>query len=95
MQDPGRGIVTFDDASSHTSDLVIGADGIHSLAATFVPGCGKPATATGFSAFRFLVPTDEMLADEETRPLVDGKDGDTYIFIGREGRRLVCYPCRK
>ncbi|MCJ1267057.1 hypothetical protein MMC22_006942 [Lobaria immixta] len=86
--DPSRGTITFDDASSHTSDLVIGADGIHSLAATFVPGCGKPATATGFSAFRFLVPTDELLADEETSPLVDGKDGNVNIFIGREGRRL-------
>ncbi|MCJ1424421.1 hypothetical protein MMC29_002309 [Sticta canariensis] len=93
--DPGQGTVTLNNGSSHTSDLVIGADGVHSLAANLVPGHSTSATATAFSAIRFLIPSGEILTDEETRPLIDGKDGQLSLFLDEEGRRLVCYPCRK
>ncbi|MCJ1462470.1 hypothetical protein MMC07_001072 [Pseudocyphellaria aurata] len=91
--DPSLGTVTLENGSTHKSDLVVGADGVHSMASSLVPSHGTPAAATGHSAYRFLIPTEELLADEETRPIFEGKDGQFYIFVG-EKNRLVIYPCR-
>ncbi|HEY3007877.1 MAG TPA: FAD-dependent monooxygenase [Micromonosporaceae bacterium] len=47
-------LVDFDDGSSATYDLVIGADGVHSAVRRMVFGTG--ARAVGQHAWRFLVP---------------------------------------
>ena len=59
-------------------------------------GRDNPAKPTGSSAFRFLIPTEEILADEQTAHFLrgEGKDGRFKIFVGDGGRRLVYYPCR-
>lgn len=93
-QDPSAGIIVLDDSTTHKADLIIAADGIHSAAVTLVTGRETPALPTGFSAFRFLIPTEELLADKQTAHFLEGKDGQFKIFVGEGGRRLVWYPCR-
>ncbi|KAI9801589.1 MAG: hypothetical protein M1825_003268 [Sarcosagium campestre] len=78
----------------HKADLIIAADGVHSTAVGLVTGRDNAASPTGFSAFRFLMPTNDILADEQIKYLLDGKEGKFKIFVGEGGRRLVWYPCR-
>lgn len=73
---------------------MIAADGIHSTAVALVTGCDTPALPTGYSAFRFLIPTGELLADKQTAHFLEGKYGQMRVFVGERGRRLVWYPCR-
>ena len=73
---------------------MIAADGIHSTAVALVTGSDTPALPTGSSAFRFLIPTKELLADKQTAHFFEGKDGQMKVFVGEGGRRLVWYPCR-
>ena len=59
-----------------------------------VTGRDTPALPTGVSAFRFLIPTGELLADKQTAHFFEGKIGQMKVFVGEGGRRLVWYPCR-
>jgi len=94
-QNPDTGTITLADSSTYTADLVIAADGVHSAAVTLVTGRENPAESTGQSAFRFLIPTEAILEDPETRSFIEGKEGRFKIFVGDAGRRLVWYPCRE
>ena len=67
---------------------------MHSSLVSQVTGYATPAKPTGFSAYRFLIPTEELLEDERTKHVIDGKEGKMKIFVGEGGRRLVWYPCR-
>ena len=93
-QDPDSATITLADGTVCASDLIVAADGVHSKAVSLVTGQETAATPTGFSAFRFLIPTEEILADERTRHFLEGKEGEFKIFVGEGGRRLVWYPCR-
>ena len=42
---------------------------------------------------RWLVPTEELLADADTVSLVE--DSSQRYFMGTQGGGLVWYPCRK
>ncbi|KAH8803320.1 putative salicylate hydroxylase [Xylogone sp. PMI_703] len=86
------GIVTLANGSTFQKDLIIVADGVHSRFTSKITGYDVPAHATGHSAFRFLVPTEKLLADEETRQLFEGPPGLSIATIG--DRRLIWYPCR-
>ena len=58
VHDDGRTIV-FDDGYTVTADVVVGADGVHSVVREFVaPGSGP--TYSGTSAFRGLVPRRDL-----------------------------------
>ncbi|KAI9795932.1 MAG: hypothetical protein M1833_006580 [Piccolia ochrophora] len=86
--------VKLADSTIHKADLIIAADGVHSTAVSQVTGHDTAALPTGFSAFRFLIATEDILADGQTKHILDGKDGKFKIYIGDGGRRLVWYPCR-
>jgi salicylate hydroxylase len=92
-EDTGAVTLTFDDGGVETADLVIGADGIHSVVRTATFGQEHP-DFTGVVAFRAVVPAERLTgqpnlgaftkwwgADPETQivtfPLNRGKD----IFI--------------
>lgn len=94
LKDPDCATVTLADTTTHQGDLIIAADGVHSSAVSQVTGYHTKASPTGFSAFRFLIPTKAIMADEQTRHFLEGKDGMFKIFVGEGGRRLVWYPCR-
>jgi salicylate hydroxylase len=77
------------------ADLIVAADGVHSKAVDHVLGEEEiQAGNTGWSCMRWLVPTEELLADPETSTLV--QDSVQRFFIGSAGAGgLVWYPCRK
>ncbi|KAL2840531.1 FAD/NAD(P)-binding domain-containing protein [Aspergillus pseudoustus] len=97
--DPEKGSITLADGSVHIGDIVVAADGVHSTAVRYITGHDTPVEATGWSVFRFLIPTDDLRQDPEITPLLaDGptavRDGLMKIFTAAEGmRRFVWYPC--
>lgn len=93
LQNPETGSVTLDDAEVISADLIIAADGVHTMAADLVLGQPIPAAPTNTSAFRFLIPTVDLEGANGAREFLNYK-GSMKIFIGEDGKRLVWYPCR-
>lgn len=85
------GSVTLQDGSVHTADLIVAADGVHSVAAKVVVDDASPPVATGQAAFRFLIPTDQLASNPDAAPFLE--DGIMKVITGPGGRRLVWYPC--
>jgi salicylate hydroxylase len=54
-QDPTEGTVTLESGEVVKGDILIGADGIHSVARTAVLGQKRIARRSGHSAYRCLV----------------------------------------
>jgi salicylate hydroxylase len=75
-------VLRFADGTSATADIVIAADGIHSVVRHAVAGVAD-ATPSGLCAFRALVPT-ELAPDFARRPA-------QTLWIG-PGHHLVHYP---
>jgi salicylate hydroxylase len=59
-----------------------------------VIGRENPAKFTGLSAFRFLIPTEKLMADPETRPFFENQPAALRISNLRDKRKFVVYPCR-
>lgn len=87
--DEEQGIVEFDDGTTVHGDVIIGADGVHSICRTRVSPQSKPFSS-GKSAFRFLIPRQMVLDDPQTRPYA-GTDGE-MVMVYHADRRLVMYP---
>lgn len=92
--EPENGIVKLGDGSEVRGDLIIGADGIHSIAVETVLGRKVPAVSSGTACFRFLIPTENILKDPESAPFMANADSGFRIFVADETDRLVWYPCR-
>ncbi|KAL4993629.1 hypothetical protein BDV10DRAFT_178756 [Aspergillus recurvatus] len=92
--DAEAGVVTLEDGSVYSGDLVIGADGMHSKTVKAVTGTDQKKESTGQSCFRCVVPVSKLRANPLTAPLLEkiGLDA-THVFAGSD-RRLVMYPCR-
>ncbi|RYP27889.1 hypothetical protein DL767_007477 [Monosporascus sp. MG133] len=78
-------------------DVVIGADGVHSLASETVLGYeNRPVAPSHYNyCYRFLIPASKLEADPETRSWNADIDGKIRIFADNENRRrLVAYACR-
>lgn len=90
--DPASATIYLKDGSTAQGDLVIGADGVHSVTRTKLPGvcAGKKAFSSGKSAFRFLIPRQTLLDDPITHKYVES-DGIMHICYGND-RRIVMYP---
>ncbi|KAK2760997.1 salicylate hydroxylase [Colletotrichum kahawae] len=93
--DPENAAITLSDGTTITSDLVVVADGIHSAGVEAVLGSPNPAFPAGQDNFcyRFLLPMEEVLGDQETAQLFDNASGSVRMFLG-DGKRIVTYPCR-
>jgi len=89
--DAGTASLTLEDGSTVQGDLIIGADGVHSRARSCIPGGDKHPFDSGKSAFRFMIPTEDLKADPRTADPVS-KLGYLTMWIA-EDRRLVMYPC--
>ena len=76
------GEITFEDGSSERCDVLIGADGIHSVVRTAILGAESPEF-TGLAAYRALVPAAEA-PEFARRPVCS-------IWLG-PGRHFVHYP---
>lgn len=89
--DPYNAAVTFADGNQIQGDLVVGADGVHSISRMRFPNCEqiKPFPS-GKSAFRFLLPKQKALDDPETAVLVQ-HSGELSMWFGVD-RRIIMYP---
>lgn len=89
--DPYNATITFADGTQIHGDLIVGADGVHSISRTSLPNCEhiKPFPS-GKSAFRFLLPKQKALDDPETAPLVQ-HTGEQNMWFGVD-RRIIMYP---
>lgn len=89
--DIAQGSVSLEDGRVFSGDIIIGADGVHSVCRQKIDSSVQPFPY-GKSCFRWLVPREALLADPQIAPLIEAEgwfeefsEGDT---------RLVMYPCR-
>ena len=80
-QDGGNAVVGFADGTAATGDVVIGADGMHSVLQRFVVAPAEPVFS-GVVAYRGLVP----------RP--DGHPADAMRMWVGQGKHFLVYPVR-
>ncbi len=91
--------MTLADGSVITADLVVAADGVHSVAVGAVVGAPNPPlpARTWNCCYRFLISRAELEDDPETRffnhdPCMVG----SRVWVDPDGgRRLVSYTCRE
>ena len=92
--EPGESssVVLFSDGSSQTFDIVIGADGIHSVVRPCVGGVDKPRFS-GSAAYRALVPrsaVEDLPIDVTNRMGPDRHVVSYFIGRNRSHLNLVC-----
>lgn len=86
--------VTTADGTVWEAQLIIAANGVHSTAREHILVTEESNTSdTGWATMRWLLPTEELLADPDTASLVE--DSTQRYFIGARGGGLVWYMCRK
>ncbi|KAH0345428.1 FAD/NAD(P)-binding domain-containing protein, partial [Aureobasidium melanogenum] len=89
--DPDTATAILDNGEHVKGDLVIGADGVFSVARTKVKGGHIRPFSSGKSAFRFLVSKKDALSDPLTRKFAE-RDGELVMFLGPDSK-IVAYPC--
>ncbi|MCJ1472621.1 hypothetical protein MMC13_001270 [Lambiella insularis] len=88
-----EGLLTFADGSTVRKDLIIGADGVHSIVANRILGSDVASTSTGECVFRFVIPTEKLRQNPITRPMYEEEPVTIHIAVAPD-RRFVWYPCR-
>ena len=88
--DPVTATVHLKDGTSRSADVIVGADGVHSIARTKLPGGDKKPFSSGKSAFRFLVERKPVESDPQTAKYLQS-EGELLMAYGPD-RRLVMYP---
>lgn len=91
--DPEAGAVTLEGGEVLRADLVVGADGIHSVIRTAVVGEPRRAIPTGISAYRMLIPTEDLKGLELPDKLLDSADPSTTMVVGHD-KRVIMGPGR-
>ncbi|KAF5002126.1 hypothetical protein FGRMN_609 [Fusarium graminum] len=89
--DPVTATVKFEDGTTVTGDLVLGADGVSSITREIVAGPDIKPFGSGKSAFRFMVPLDAVRNNEITKVFTE-RTGYMTMWMG-DDRRLIMYPC--
>ncbi|EAQ84784.1 hypothetical protein CHGG_08798 [Chaetomium globosum CBS 148.51] len=99
--DAEKGVVELEDGEVLRADLVVAADGLHSVLRGVVLGDegrdAARATPSGLSAFRFLIPTSMLEGNPHFRELrkVKGKGSTVFADTTHESERhLVWYDCQ-
>ena len=99
-----QGAVVLSDGSKYFADLVVAADGLHSVLRRKVltkdAASPSPPRETGMSAFRFLVDTETLLGEPYLSTVLERKGPkDAAILIDLEDkiheRHMMWYPCRE
>ncbi|EFQ36627.1 FAD binding domain-containing protein [Colletotrichum graminicola M1.001] len=89
--DEDTSTVTFADGTATTADVIIGADGVHSRTRKAVLGDVYQEQPSALSCFRFLIRTEALREDPETRTFIE-KPGSMMDLVGPD-RRIILYPC--
>ena len=85
---PSAPSVTLESGEVVFGDLVIGADGLHSLVHGYVRGGPADPVPTGDSTYRATIAVADMLKDQDLRPLVETPQ--IHCWMG-PGRHIVGY----
>ncbi|KAF9894800.1 hypothetical protein FE257_004421 [Aspergillus nanangensis] len=86
-----RPSVTLDDGRTFSGDLLLGADGLHSIIRKEIAPESPTPYTVGKSCFRWLLPTAKLKEAAATKNIVQ-KPG-VFIEWATTDRRLVAYPC--
>ena len=95
------GSITLKDGSRHAADLIVAADGLHSvLRNTVLTQESKAPSHSGLSSFRFLLDTEVLQRDDiKLAKLLEARHPGYTILIDAKDtineRHMVWYPCRK
>lgn len=93
------GSITLQDGSKHNADLVIAADGLHSVLRSIVNHDSTESTPTGLSAFRFLIDTKLLRDLSHVSATMDKGNQQATLLADvdetTKERHIVWYPCRK
>ncbi|KAI8651388.1 hypothetical protein NCS55_01383000 [Fusarium keratoplasticum] len=88
-----EGIITLESGEEIHGDVIIGADGIHSVVRTAVLGEERGALPTGTSAYRMLIPIEKLEGISTPEKLLDARDPYTTMIMGHD-RRVIMGPGR-
>jgi 2-polyprenyl-6-methoxyphenol hydroxylase-like FAD-dependent oxidoreductase len=88
--DPASAQIKLADGTTIEGDVVLGADGVHSITRQHISGADLKPFSSGKSAFRFLVSKKEAFDDPITSCFVQ-HHGQLCIWYGTD-RRVVMYP---
>ncbi|KAJ7168637.1 FAD/NAD(P)-binding domain-containing protein [Mycena filopes] len=95
--DPEAGTITLSDGETITADVVIGADGIHSIIRTAIVGHTVRPPASGWSCFRCVFDASTLNDIPELNWVTEGING-AKVLISRDGtgppRSLFVFKCR-
>ena len=93
------GIIELEDSSKHQADLIVAADGLHSVVRSAALKHESKPMPSGLSAFRFLVPTKTLEEDPALTQLLKWKVplsatilADTTETV--KERHAVWYECQ-
>jgi 2-polyprenyl-6-methoxyphenol hydroxylase-like FAD-dependent oxidoreductase len=88
--EPESGAISFADGESVVADLVLGADGVHSVARKALGD--EEMAPLGNSMFRMLIPRRKVMQDEKAKILME-EPGSLSLFATNH-RLFLTYPCR-
>ncbi|EEU37555.1 uncharacterized protein NECHADRAFT_53442 [Fusarium vanettenii 77-13-4] len=88
-----EGIITLESGEEIHGDVIIGADGIHSVVRTAVLGEERGALPTGTSAYRMLIPIEKLEGIPTPEKLLDSCNPYTAMIMGHD-RRVIMGPGR-
>ena len=87
--DPEKAILTFEDGSKRSCDVVIGADGVHSNTRRAVVSNAPEPYKGKHNAFRFIIPRKTILEDPQTE-YIGRVYGSMDMWYGPD-RKIVLY----
>lgn len=93
-----EGVIELQDGSKHGADLIVAADGLHSVVRSAALGHEARPTSSGLSAFRFLVSTQNLRNDPGLSRLLEWKAPGATILADTADtvneRHAVWYDCQ-
>lgn len=87
--DPASSTMYFSDGSDVKGDVIIGADGVHSVCRSFVPGGNTQRFRIKRHVFRAIIPREKLLRDPRTAKFVD-PPGRAHCYNHHEKSLLIC-----
>ena len=93
--DPDKGSIPLEDGGTHMADLIVAADGLHSLAPQYVLNSTEyELAAAGTTVIRFTLQSEAIRSDPQTASLIE-HNGRFSWFVGPDRERwLLQYPVR-
>ncbi|KAF2158261.1 FAD binding domain protein [Myriangium duriaei CBS 260.36] len=88
--DPIDASITLNNGTTVKGDIILAADGVHSVCRAQIPGGDVQPFGSGKSAFRFIIARETALSSPATQAFVE-RPGELVIWYAKD-RRVVMYP---